>query len=88
MNMSSVKLKGLRAKDRAGTQVREPVSTNCLSEMLHTFRLVTWNEILMHAEEEAIKGLSESNDTSYLRPGYRKVQPSQSHSQHTDLELF
>lgn len=40
MNMSSVKLKGLRVKDRAGTRVREPVSTNCLSETLHTFHLV------------------------------------------------
>lgn len=40
MNMSSVKLKGLRVKDRAGIQVREPVSTNCLSEMLHSSHLV------------------------------------------------
>lgn len=63
MNMSSVKLKGLHVKDRAGTQVREPVSTNCLSETLHTSRLVTRKEILTHAEEEATKGLTESNGT-------------------------
>lgn len=61
MNMSSVKLKGLLK--RQGRYTSEGASTNCLSETLHTSRLVTQNEILIHAEEEATKGLTESNGT-------------------------
>ena len=47
--MSSVKL-----KDKACTQASEQVSTNCLSEKLHTYTLYTLNEITVHTEEEAV----------------------------------
>lgn len=52
--MSSVKLKDEHVKDRACTQVSDQVSTNWLSEKLHTYTLYTLNEIGMLTEEEAI----------------------------------